>query len=81
MNRPPQPTPRVRSFLPLFLASVILTSGIGVLSLLTLGYFGLIVVIAAFFTATIAVQYVLWGRWLTRYLSRNDRDPPPEDSN
>ena len=72
MNAPPEPPTPVRSFVPIFLATIVLTTAMGILSFLTLGFFGVIVGVAIFFGLVIAVQYVIWGRWLSQYLAKRD---------
>ncbi|QDU98639.1 hypothetical protein [Lignipirellula cremea] len=48
-----------------------------VLSFLTLGYVGPVVVVVALVFAASGFHYLTWGWWLTRHL--RDRYPPDED--
>ncbi|MCA9149605.1 MAG: hypothetical protein KDA92_09915 [Planctomycetales bacterium] len=78
MNRPPEPPKPVRSFVPIFLAAMVLTSGVGVLSFLTLGFFGVIIAVGLALALVIAFQYVVWGRWLMQYLQRQEQQRDKE---
>ena len=64
MPKPPAPPVKRTSFLGIFLAVVAALLGSAVLFFLTLGAFGVIVLVAGGLFAMVALQYLLWGRWL-----------------
>ena len=53
-------------------AAMLLLACVAVLSLLTLGFVGVIVAIVICLALVIGLQYVLWGWWLTAYLQRQE---------
>ena len=57
---------------------MVLTSGVGVLSFLTLGFFGVIIAVGLALALVIAFQYVVWGRWLMQYLQRQEQQRDKE---
>ena len=64
MTQPPETPPRAGSFIPLVLAFVLAGLVIAGLSVLTLGFVGMVVAIVFGMAAFIAVQYLIWGWWL-----------------
>lgn len=70
---PPSSTPpSKRSLIPVLMAAMLLLACVAVLSLLTLGFAGVIVAIVICLALVIGLQYVLWGWWLTAYLQRRE---------
>ena len=64
MNQPPETPPRPGSFIPLVLAFILAGLVIAALSVLTLGFVGMVVAIVFGMAAFIALQYLIWGWWL-----------------
>lgn len=60
------------------MALMVGTTLAAILTVLTLGYFGPIVVIGLLVFAVIGIQYVLWG-WLFERVYRSGPLPPDED--
>ena len=80
MNSPPtQPKSPGGSFLPLLLAFILASAVIGTLSILTLGFVGVIVAVVACMAAFIGLQYLLWGWWLGQAI-RDESEAEDVDS-
>ena len=83
---PPKPTaekPRTptTATIPLMMAFIVATFVVAVLSLLTLGFAGVILGIGLLMSAFIASQYLLWGWWLGAAIRRSDdEEDAPGDS-
>ncbi len=79
----PPPAPEAgRGWLSIFLASLLGGMSLTILSLLTLGVFGVAAVVFLFLGLGIGVQYLIWGWWLGPALRRADADessPPAAD--
>lgn len=72
MNPPPGKPSPTKSFVPLMLAGILLTACLATLSLLTLGFAGVIVALALLLAAFIASQYLLWGWWLGKFIRERE---------
>ncbi len=65
--QPPKPDERRRtSWLPIVLVAIVSLVLAAVLTVLTLGYFGPILLIGLLVFLVIGLQYLLWGWWLER---------------
>ncbi len=73
MNRTSNADASRRSSLPVFMAAVILLAALAALSLLTLGFVGVIVALTLLLAAFIGFQYLLWGWWLGPLLLAQER--------
>ena len=54
----------------LILAFIVATFTIAVLSLLTLGFAGVVLAVAMLMATFIAIQYLVWGWWLGDWIRR-----------
>lgn len=63
-STPPEKESKFGSFVPLVLAFLLFGAVVAALSLLTMGFVGLIVAVVFGLAAFIAVQYLIWGWWL-----------------
>ena len=83
MNQPPEPPPRVGSFIPLVLAFILAGLVIAALSILTLGFVGMVVAIVFGMAAFIAIQYLIWGWWLGQAIrddfEAEEREQEPDE--
>jgi Zn-dependent protease with chaperone function len=59
--------------IPLILAFIIACFAIAVLSLLTLGFAGVVLGVALLMAAFIAFQYLLWGWWLSDLIRKRQQ--------
>lgn len=77
MNRSPSPTPfaAVGPILAVITAALILAT----LSVLTLGFAGVVLGVSVAMAAFIALNYLLWGRWLGDYIRRQEAGDDDED--
>ena len=81
-----QPSNKPATAVSLILAFVLASLVVALLSVLTLGFVGVVVGIGLLMTAFIAFNYVLWGRWLGAYVRRREAEEeadrqgaPPEE--
>jgi hypothetical protein len=61
------------SVVPLLLALVLLSAAIAILSMLTLGFVGVMVALAGALVAFVGFQYLLWGWWLAPLIERREQ--------
>jgi len=78
-RRPPPPPEPVRSRLSILLALVLFVIVVALLTVLTLGYFGLVLFTAAILFGLVLFHYFFWGRWLGRIL-REEEERDSDDS-
>ena len=60
--------------IPLILAFIIACFAVAVLSLLTLGFAGVVLGVALLMAAFIAFQYLLWGWWLSDLIRKRQEE-------
>jgi hypothetical protein len=78
---PPEPAPSRKSWIPIALVGLVALVLAAVLTVLTLGYFGPVLFVAAAIFGVIGLQYLLWGWWFERIyrsgrLDLEDDEPP-----
>ena len=69
------------SFIPLVLAFLLAGAVIATLSLLTMGFVGVIVAVVIGLAAFIALQYLIWGWWLGKVIREDDKSEREEERN
>ena len=72
MNSPPEKESAVRTLVPLVLAFLLCGAVLAALSMLTMGFVGLIVAVVFGMAAFIALQYLIWGWWLGDVIRQDD---------